>query len=339
MVVPSTLLDIRNKVRRITARPSDNQITDSQIDEYINTYYIYDMPQQLKQESFRFNYQFITQPNIAVYEFPTDYYLEAMPPVYIGGYQCYMTQSRENFFRISPKLNYLQQAVVLGTGAAGPYTGTLINTPIMRGWQTNPVSALMKDMNWAILFSADDGSGGMFTLIDDGLGHLMATGDAYDPTGGTARGTINYLTGVFSLTFTGAVAAGVSINAQYVPYVASRPQEVLFFQDQFQVYPIPDQAYTVSFEVYKKPTALLNDGDSPQLKELWQLLAYGAADKIFADNADVESLMKFRPLLEEQMKLCLRRTINQYSSERAATIYTEQAGMNQYPFGNLFSGF
>ena len=44
MGAPSTLADIRSKVRRITARPSALQITDAEIDNYINTFYIYDFP-------------------------------------------------------------------------------------------------------------------------------------------------------------------------------------------------------------------------------------------------------------------------------------------------------
>ena len=108
------------------------------------------------------------------------------------------------------------------------------------------------------------------------------------------------------------------------------------------MYPIPDQAYTVSFEAFKYPSAFANDGSddglSPQLYEWWQLLAYGAADKIFADNADMENMQKFRPLLDEQMRLVQRRTIQQYSSERTASIYTEQTQFAQFPFGNLFGG-
>ena len=37
MSVPFTLQDIRNKVRRVTGRPNAAQITDAQIDQYINT--------------------------------------------------------------------------------------------------------------------------------------------------------------------------------------------------------------------------------------------------------------------------------------------------------------
>lgn len=359
MPVPNNLSAIRTKIRKITARPSSAQISDSEIDAYINTFYVYDLPQHLKLISLRYNYEFTTTANIAVYDMPTDIYLTAMPPVYIGGYQSYMTQSRENFFRINPNLNFLQQAVYTGNGTNGPYTGQfLTNTPIMPGFKPNPPGAYSlstttdiaaRFLNWNVVVSAlgsPSGTSGIspsITLIDDGQGNLFSPTDT-STLPASARGTINYITGAISITnFTASIPSGNPINVQYIPYVASRPQSVVFFQDQFIVYPVPDQAYTVSFEAYKYPTAFLDSDttgtSTPQLQEWWQLLAYGAADKIFTDNADFENAAKFRPLLEEQMNLVMRRTITQQTSERTATIYTEQTGLNQYPFGNLFSGF
>lgn len=360
MTFPSTLADIRTKVRRITARPSVTQISDAEIDNYINTFYRFDMPEHLRLQNLRYNHQFTTTANIPVYDFPRDLYLTEMPPVFIAGYQSYMTQSRENFFRINPTLNFLQQSVYTGNNTTGPYTGQfLINTPITPGFKPNPPGAYTANaanliaaqfLNWNIVVSAlgtPDPISGIppsLTLIDDGLGNLVSPTDTGTTavTGFVIRGSVNYLTGAISINatgFTSAVPTGNAINVQYIPYVASRPQSVVFYQDQVYLYPIPDQAYTVSFEAYKYPTALTVPGESPQLQEWWQMLAYGAADKIFADNADFESLQKFRPLLEEQMKLALRRTIVQYTSERTATIYSEQTGHGQYPFGNLFSGF
>ncbi len=356
MSFPSTLSDIRQKVRRITGRPSTAQITDVEIDEYVNTFYRFDLPQHLKLESLLINFEFTTTANIPVYDFPRDTYLTNMPPVFIGGYRSEMTQSRENFFRTNPQLNFLQQEVATGDGSVGPYTGTLINKPIMPGFKPNPPGAFSDSsipdndigaqfLKWNVLFSGlgapADPSGipPSISLVDDGQGNLFDTSD--DSTNpAVRRGTINYLTGEFLLdTFKAIIPIGNPINAQYIPYVASRPQEVVFFEDQFILYPVPDQAYTVSFEVYKYPTALAQSTDDPQLQEWWQLLAYGAADKIFADNADFEDLQKFRPILQEQMNLVLRRTIVQYTSDRTATIYTEQTQFPGYPFGNLFSGF
>lgn len=360
--VPNNLSAIRQKVRRITARPSPNQITDTQIDDYINTFYLFDMPKHLWLESLRYNYQFTTTANICVYDFPTDLYLTAMPPVFIGGYQCYMTQSRENFFRINPQLNFLQEQIYTGDG--GPvYSGQFCTQiPIIPGFKPNPPGAYTNNaanllpanyINWNVVVSTlgppdpISGISPSITLVDDGLGNLIFQDDpgVTAGTGYVIRGSINYITGALDITGVGfgqGIPIGNEINVQYIPYVASRPQSCVFYQDQIILYPVPDQAYTVSFESYKVPTAFLNDPNglmTPQLQEWWQLLAYGAADKIFADSGDLDNLQKYRPLLEEQMNLVNRRTIQQQTSERVATIYTEQAGFPGYPFGNLFSGF
>lgn len=351
-----------SKVRKVTARPSQTQLSDVELIKYINTFYIYDMPAHLKMESLRYNYQFTTTANIPVYDFPTNLYITEMPPVYIGGYQSYFTESRENFFRINPRLSFLQQSVYTGNNTVGPYTGqVLTNLPIVPGFKPNPPGAYSDStitdiearfINWNVLVSAlgtPDPISGIppsITLVDDGQGNL------FDPTDTStlpalARGTINYITGAISITnFASIIPSGNAINVQYVPYVASRPQSAVFFQDQIILYPVPDQAYTVSFEAYKYPAdffiaanGTFNGTLNPQLNEWWQLLAYGAADKIFADNGDFENMQKYRPLLDEQMRLVLRRTIVEQTSERTASIYSEQTSHGSYPFGNLFSGF
>lgn len=352
----STLQNIRTKVRRVTARPSPTQISDTEIDNYINTFYAFDLPEHLKLISLRYNFQFTTTANIPVYDMPTDTYITGMPPIFIAGYQSYLTQSRDNFFRINPNLNFLQSQIYTGNGTSGPYAGQFCtNIPIVPGFKPNPPGAYSalttlqpRFLNWNVLVSAEgtpdpiSGIAPSLTLVDDGLGNLFATTDA-DINPANARGSINYITGeltINALGFTSPVPIGNPINIQYVPYVASRPQSVVFFQDQFIIWPVPDQAYTVSVEAYKYPTAFISGGSgtqTPQLDEWWQLLAYGAADKIFADTGDFENMQKYRPLLEEQMTLIQRRTIVQQTSERSATIYTDQTGVTaQYPFGNLF---
>lgn len=363
--VPDNLTAIRNKVRRVSGRPSPNQLSDNDIDDYINTFYVYDFPEHLRLESLRVNFQFTTTANVAVYDFPRNLYLTNMPPVFIAGYQSYMTQSRQNFFRTNPQLNFLQSQIYTGTGIAGPYTGQFCTqTPILQGFKPNPPGAFTPNaqyllpastMNWNVLVSGQGtpdpvtGIAPSYSLIDDGLGHLI---DPNDPgvtpagpsgTGFIYRGTINYVTGALDINttgFIGAIAVGNPISVQYIPYVASRPQSLMFFQDQFIVYPIPNQAYTVSFEAYKVPTAFLaTTSVEPQLQEWWQAIAMGAALKILEDNGDMDGYAKFRPVFDQYMTLVQRRTIVQQTSERTSTIYSEQnAGLSQFPFGNLFSG-
>lgn len=357
MSVSTNLSTIRTKIRRITGRPSQNQLSDAELDQYINTFYLWDMSEHIKLESLRYNYQFTTQGNVPVYDLPTDTYLTTMPPVFVGGYQTYMTQSRQNFFRNNSELQFVQQQVYTGNGGPGPYTGQfLINVPIIQGFKPNPPGAYSssittdipaKFLNWNVVISGEgtpnaiSGIAPTYTLIDDGQGNLFDPADT-STLPANARGTINYITGAIDINavgFGGAIATGNPINVQYTPYVASRPQSVMFFQDQIYVYPIPDQAYTVSFEAYKYPTALINSSDNPQLLEWWQLLSLGASLKIFEDNADLENYQKYRPIFDEYMRLALRRTIVQQTSERASTIYEEQNAGVGFPFGNLFGNF
>ena len=355
---PSTLQTIRNKVRRITGRPSDTSITNAQINEYINTFYLYDFPEHLRLQNLRVNWQFLTQANIPVYDFPKDLFLTVMPPIYIAGYQSYLTQSRQNFFRINPELNYLQQSVATGTGAIGTvYSIQLSNGNILRGFKQNPPGAYAdyssfspipvnpgdpdfpfysKNLIWNVMLSGTDNLGRSVSIVDDGLGNLWSP-DQKIYSNSVPLGTVNYITGAITTKFPVAIGLGNAINAQYVPFVASRPMSACFYQDQISVYPIPDQAYTISFECYKYPSALLQDADSPQLAEWWQALAYGAAQKIFEDNGDMENVAKYRPLLDEQLRLIQRRTLVQQTSERTSTIYAEQQQVQQFPFGNMFS--
>ncbi len=353
--LPNTITDIITKVRRLVARSSANQITDQEIVRYVNTFYVYDFPEHLRSESLLTNYQFTTSANIPVYDFPTDIYLTENPPVYVGGYECYSTQFKREFLRIIPQLNYIQQSIYTGTGTSAAYTGQFLTAvPVYPGFKPNPPGAFStnacqaKFINWNVIVSGVDTNGNTQTLVDDGQGNLISPTDpATPPSAPVILGSVNYTTGALNLSvaaFSVNIASGNPINVQYIPYVASRPIACLFFQDQIQLYPVPDQAYTVSFEAYKYPLAFNSDDAQgevitvPQLKEWWQLLAYGAAEKIFTDLMDIENVQKVRPFLEEQLKLVTRRTIVQQTQRRTPTIYSQdgQFGPNYYQnwFGN-----
>ncbi len=324
MTVPSTLGDIRIKVRRLTGSPSTTQLTDVQIDEYVNTYYSYDMPQQLRLFNLRVEYEFYTQPNVDAYQFPRNTYRTVSPPLYVGGVEAFWSQSEEQFYRIYPQNEFIEE-LATGTGIEGPYPFTFTNTPFLRGYTAASDPATIFSQ---VLVSGVDALGGNQIARDNGAGGWIAeNGDAL-------AGAINYTTGVGSITFANAVT-GV-INGQNIPYQASRPLALLFFNDIFFLRPVPDQAYKVSMEAYRTPTQLLADADEPVLNEWWQYLAFGAAKKVLEDRLDIDGLAKIMPLLEEQQRLVLRRTIVQQTNERTATIYVEQI---QFPYNNDFNRF
>jgi hypothetical protein len=105
----STLQAIQTKVRRLTRSPSLSQISDNQLNEYINTFILYDFPEHLRLFSLRTVLTFYTQPGVDTYETnttdPTDplynfknKYTTVNPPAYIAGYQALWSQSKDQFF-------------------------------------------------------------------------------------------------------------------------------------------------------------------------------------------------------------------------------------------------
>jgi hypothetical protein len=157
-------------------------------------------------------------------------------------------------------------------------------------------------------------------------------------TGFPTTNYINYVTGAYHITFSNAPASGYAINSQTVPVNPTIPQALLFYDGQFIVRPVPDQPYRVDMEVYIQPTELLSSGQRPELEEWWQLIAWNASKKIFEDRMDYDSINMILPSLKEQEALVLRRTIVQQTTQRVATIYSEQ-GRTSYNSNGLGGQF
>lgn len=332
MTTPNTLADIRAKIRRITARPSTDQITDAQIDEYINTYYLYDLPESLRLLKLKDTFTFTTVPNIEVYQFDNTNYITCEGPAYAAGQQIQVLQDLDLFYREWPKINFIQQ-VSTGNGTNGPYTGTITNVPFMRSINpvgTPPFNFIGTDIR--VLLSATTGGATAVSAYDDGVGGFIDT-----TTRIPLAGTIDYVTtGNFTITFNAPVPAGQPINASTIPFVGALPRSICFYQNQFYLRPIPDKSYLVEINAFRYPTALTDSLGGPNVPELafwWQLIAYGAALKILVDNADFENATAFRPYFEEQLLLVQRRTIKQLSIQRASTIYSDQSNNG---FSNFF---
>src|SRR5277367_1825186 len=99
----SSLQAIQTKVRRLTRSPSVNQLSDGDLNQYINTFVLYDFPEHLRLFNLRTTFTFYTQPFVDAY--PTNLspisnaeviyplqnfdnlYLTIHPPIYIAGYQ------------------------------------------------------------------------------------------------------------------------------------------------------------------------------------------------------------------------------------------------------------
>lgn len=343
----STLAQIKTKVRRLTRSISDQQLSESDLESYINTAVLYDFPEHLRHFNLKTTFSFYTEPYVDTYENNTtdstnplynfkNRYISLNPPVYISGYQALWSQSENQFYGIYPKINSII-TLTTGDGATTTFTGN-INTALNSG--SGAVGLIVAG---SVLFESMNSVGVGISLIDYAVANNNVTG-ALAPIGYTGSlagypyGSINYLTGAYTATFASAPASAANINVQLQMVQPSIPQTVLFYDGKFKLRPIPDQVYKVTMEAYIRPTELLDSTQEPELAEWWQLISYLSALKIFQDRMDLESAQMIMPELRNQMNLVNRRTIVQNTTQRTSTIYGEQTGSANGYSSNWFGG-
>jgi len=319
-------------VRRIIKSPSEQEISSQLIGDYINRFYVYDMPERLQLFEMKRQYTFETQANIFEYQFPYQQYQMVMQPVYCDGIEIGYYQSNDQFYKVFPEL-VLNETPIQGNGTAGPYTITFSRNPVLRGFTDDLgnllpyvfISAL--DANNTQQMIIDDGVGNL--ILADSLGHPLFNPDgSYIPAG---AGTVNYVTGVASnFTFGNLIPAGVNIEAQSSPYSAGTPRICLFFNNILKLYPVPDRAYKIQLDCYITPSQFLDTTSSVPFAYMAEYLARGAAQKILSDTGDYEQFQFYEPLFRQQENFVLRRTSRQRSNQRTPTIFASQTSANPY---------
>jgi hypothetical protein len=318
---------------------SENLLSTGDLNQYINTFVLYDFPEHLRLLNLRTTFEFVTQPyqdvyvtnptntNDPLYDFDNQY-ITVNQPVYVAGFQALFMESRQQFYGIYPLLNSIASIGVAGNGSTTSFSGVINTNQALV--PPNVVQTLILLKNNVLFSSVDSNYNGLALQdypISASIGNLFVPGGA--PTSTTVQDPnnyVNYITGQFTITFPTAPGTGQAINSQTVPLQPSMPQSVLFYDGSFVLRPVPDQPYTVNMEVFARPTALLASGQNPQLNEWWQFIAYGAAIKVFQDRSDLDSVEQIMPEFQKQMDLINRRTIVQQTSQRSTTIYTQDHG-------------
>lgn len=228
-----TLAEIRTKVRNLTGSPSTDQISDLELNNYINNYYVFTMPFELKEQITNQFLNFLTIPGEDVYAFPGGYFTD-QPGAYADGFPLIFYQDPDVFFQDWPQ-QYAVNNIATGDGMTTTFSGGLQNPPLVIG---------------TLFIAADDPDGNQQILQDNGniITQIIATGNGGTTYSGTlgvfpivpasmsvtdgfenfvdngagiltgnlgGTGTINYTTGVFSLTFSAVVPVGVDISSTY----------------------------------------------------------------------------------------------------------------------------
>lgn len=285
--MPWALSDIRRKVRQVTGRLSSNELSTNQIDEYINNYYQFTFPAEVKLEREHTYYEFETEALTVEYDFPEGYtnfepplYLDLMPMLYYQDPTLYYAETPEQISRQTPWT---------GDGVTVMFSFTVQFPYILPG------TVIITDNTE--------------TFNDDGNGTLTSN------LGGT--GSVNYTTGAITVTFFTAPANGQNIYASFEQFQPGPPNTVLVYNNKFRFYPVPDTVYRARIKAYKIPDPLIAATDKPTLEEWGECIAYGAARDIVIDFGESERYAEITQLYKEQVAYILTRTVQNLMNQRA----------------------
>lgn len=336
------LASIISKIRKLTGSGNDYQLTDAMIIDYINSGYLYDFPAEFRSLKLEDRYTFDTIQGKGTYPFDSESYTSVKGPCMVAKRPAAFFQDPETFFSYSSNSQY-QVNFTFGdgtNGSASPYTGFTTGAPVLRSINNDPaVRGYPAGRVQNILITANTATSTLNVTdvphpAEDGFGTLI--GDV-----GNANGLINYFTGeITGLVFSASIPSGNPIQIQYYPIQLNLPQVVLFFQNQFTLWPVPDKGYTVELIAYRQPSqALLGTGTvpangQPEQFEWWETLAFIASKKIYQDRLDPDGVAMMDMYMREAYDLNETRTYAQLGTRRIPTIFN-----NNNPPNNFFNAF
>lgn len=200
----STLNAIRIKARRLTRKPSENELATSTLDDYINTFVLYDFPEQIRTFNFRTSFSFYCNTGQDVYTTDTNsyagvtgaqtnplynfqnLYLTVHPPVYIAGYQALLSQSQTEFYGIYPLVNSIASIGVMGDGVTTTFSGVVNSAQATIPVPSTGFQQQISLLQYNVTFSSVDVNGNGTTLVDQPIldastGLPTTYGLMYDP--------------------------------------------------------------------------------------------------------------------------------------------------------------
>lgn len=299
--------NIKLTTRQISGQLSPNQLTDERLAFYINNYYAYDLPRELKLDEQYVQYQFPLLPGVTTYDLPSIYtHIEA--PVYINGIDTTYTESTAVFYDEIPNL-INEQTLGITDGVSVNYNFTLSITPVQSGVAN---SVLITDS--------------IYVFTDDGAGNLTVVDFV-----GIGTGTVDYTTGAVVLNYVAPPVQGLQVTATYNYITQGWPTSTLFYARQFIFYPAPDNniPYQARVDAYQQSVVFVNGDsstlaaffsnadDTPMKLEWGEMIACGASLKILRDFGQMDKYADAQIAYEKERSKVMSDTDNQYMNVRA----------------------
>ncbi len=361
-----TLADAIEKTRNLTGSSNAFQLTDSQIVTQMHSFYSYDLPAKFRSLKLKDIYTFTTNVGQSVYPFNSELYITVDNPCYCAKRELKLFTDPWQFY--GANFNWQQiNNFATGTNSTGPYSGFTLATPLFPSVNNDPGELITDSFGnqrgsnlyfpqgrvQNILITANtyttNGIGLTQSVTDDGQGNLIqifqtsnSTNQEYGWTYyrqyasstplAPGAATINYQTGAITgLTFANTIPDGTPIQIQYNSTVQQIPLSIMFYQNQFTVWPPPNQGYTIELTAYRQPIQALlaaSQSGNPELSEWWEILGVGAAKKIFENRVDSDGVIFIDKMLKERYDIIETRTYAQIGQQRIQTIYTDQLNYN-----------
>lgn len=140
-------------------------------------------------------------------------------------------------------------------------------------------------------------------------------------------GTVNYVTTQINLLLPVPLQAGSQLNIWAATYQVGRPYNLLFWNNEFTIRPVPDNVYLCEVEAYQTPVQFMTLNQNPILNQWAQYIAYGAACEILRERQDMEGVQNLMEGFKRQEALVLeRQSVEEIQQPNITLFNTTQSG-------------
>ncbi len=354
----NTYSQVEKLVRRLTALSSESALPSVDIQQQVNTFYNSDFAYSIKLDVLRSVYTFYTRPYVSNYPLDVNYAQGVRAPMFVEGIQGTFFKDRNEFYNMWPRWPTKFQPIT-GDGTTQVFNFTvqgpfLPGEVTLGGTSTTGSGIVVSDVPTNV-----DGIGNLYVQVPNPVISVPSYGSVYpmgSPQAGmpipgmynqntlnpglntsTLVGTVNYVTGVFSINFGLAnviPVAGQQMNLFVSQYQTGRPYSLLFWNNYFEIRPVPKLVHKVEIEVYLTPVQFMQSTDSPILNQFTQYLAYGTACELLRQRQDMDGVNILMEGFKRQEAMVLERQgVEEIGSRNATTFASTQNngnGQNQW---------
>jgi hypothetical protein len=165
---------------------------------------------------------------------------------------------------------------------------------------------------------------------------------AYPPTPLTPQycGTVNYITTQINILLPVPAQEGSMINIWAAQYQTGRPYNLLWWNNEFTIRPVPDNMYLVEVEAYMTPVQFMQTTDDPQIKQWALYLSYLTAQEILRQRQDMEGVQNLEEGRLRQEALVLeKQAVEEIGIANITMFNSTTYGLGGGLWGGIGSGY